>query len=199
VSVKRRLPTRKEIGLLRQLNARIGVTRLAQALDIPFYTCRSLLAIDRMTERTLTQVRDRLPKVVGEYLDGPAPVRRKKVVRPPSESLQPVDPDVRAQLNALQPYVSMVRLSQALGFSTKTLRAVVAGYRPLRGSTQQLLRDQLAELLRPPRHLLREALLTPSAAVLQSLRDGFLAPLPGLTTAETEAFVTARPRVAQAG
>ena len=71
MSVKRRLPTRKEIGLLRQLNARIGVTRLAQALDIPFYTCRSLLAIDRMTERTLTQVRDRLPKVVGQYLDGP--------------------------------------------------------------------------------------------------------------------------------
>ncbi len=151
MSVKRRLPTRKEIGLLRQLNARIGVTRLAQALDIPFYTCRSLLAIDRMTERTLTQVRDRLPKVVGQYLDGPPLVRRKKVVRPPSEPLQPVDPDVRAQLNALQPYVSMMRLSQALGLSTKTLRAVAAGYRPLRESTQQLLRDQLVEFLRPPR------------------------------------------------
>jgi hypothetical protein len=185
---KKRLPTAKEIDLLRRLNALIGVTDLARRLDLPFYTTRDLVAVERVTERSLRQLRDRLPQLIS-LLDAPPPRRRK--AEPTTEPLQAIDPALRAELRAIAPYVSMVRFAEVLSFSVRTVRAAMAGYRELHASTQAHLRSNLSEVLQPPRSLLRQALVTPSAETLRSLRQGFLAPLPGLTAAETEHFVLA--------
>jgi len=183
---KKRLPTAKEVDLLRRLSAQIGVTDLARRLDLPFYTTRDLVAVERVTERSLRQLRDRLPQLV-TLLDAPSP--RRKKAEPTTEPLQAMDPTLRNELLAIAPYISMVRFAEVLGFSVKTVRAAMGGYRELHASTHAHLRSNLSEVLQPPRQLLREALVTPSAELLCSLRQGFLAPLPGLTAAETEHFV----------
>jgi hypothetical protein len=195
MKIKRLLPTRKEIELLRELTKRVGVTKLAKALDISFTSCKSLVSLERVTEHLLQHVRDRLPKVAAEYLHA-APQSRKKVPRArTSVPLQQVDNGVRKRLLELLPYVSMVRLSQALGFSTKTLRAVMAGYRPLHASTQDEIRSQLDELLQPPHRGLRVTLATTTlGANVKLLQDGHLAPIPGMTVAETITFLSTAAR-----
>ncbi len=170
---------------LKRLRDRIGVTRLADVLDLPFYTCRSMLNVERVNDRTLQRVRDHLPAAVQRYLVEAGP--DKPATTRPHEPLQKVDTDVQAAIATLMPYVSATRLAQALGLSLNTLKAAAAGYRRMHVSTVDALRARLDELLQPPYADLRVALRTPPIDdVLEGLRVGVLAPISGLTAEETE-------------
>jgi hypothetical protein len=176
-----------ELDQLRQLRDRLGVSKLARALDLPFYACRSMLNVERISDRTLQRVRDHLPEVAERHLALPLPESPR-----PHVPLQAPDADVQALLATLSPYVSMMRLAHALGLSFATLKAATAGYRRMHTSTLDALRGQLDELLQPPYEALRATLRSPTPdAVLRGLRVGVLLPLPGMSVAQTEAILLA--------
>ena len=172
-----------EFAQLRQLSDRLGVTRLADALDLPFYICRSLLNLQRVSDRTRYRVRAYLPKLVAGHLTNQAPPPKRR----PPPPLRVAGGDIRMTLAALFPYVSAVRLAGALGLSLNTMNAAAAGYRRMHVATAEMLRSRLDDLLQPPHDALRATLrVTTPGSVLQGLRVGMLAPIPGLTAEQTE-------------
>jgi hypothetical protein len=176
-----------ELDQAKQLRDRIGLTKLARLLDISFYTCRSMLEVEGVTERTLRHVRERLPNVAARYLK-PSGVRRG--TSPNQDLVRDVGAEVRATLAILAPYVSMSRLARMLDVSLKTLKAAAAGYRPMHFATAEALRSHLDELLQPPYAALRNALRAqPQDVVLRGLQVGVVAPLPGMNAAETRALL----------
>jgi hypothetical protein len=174
-----------EFDQLKQLRERIGITKLAAVLDLPFYTARSMLDVERVSERTMQRVRDHLPAAVARHLT-PLPSSRAPSVADQFEPLRPADDELRGALSAMLPYVSLVRLANYTGTSVNTLRAAVAGYRPMRASTLDTLRSQLDTLLQPPHDALRGLLRAPRPNAMRALRAGLLAPLPGMTAVQTE-------------
>jgi hypothetical protein len=176
-----------ELDQLKQLRDRIGITKLALVLDLPFYTCRSMLDVKRVSVRTLQRVRAHLPGAVTSYLaSSPSP----EPTTPDHEPLRDVDAEVRATLSTLLPYVSTLRLARALDLSLNTLKAAAAGYRRMHAATAETLHGRLDELLQPPHEDLRATLRAqPVDAVLRGLRVGVLAPLPGMSIAETRSLL----------
>jgi hypothetical protein len=187
MAARKRFLRPSEFDQLTQLRDRIGITKLAAALDLPFYTCRDMLNVERVNDRTVQRVRDHLPSAVAKYLaeSGPEPP-----AQPEHEPLQSVDAEIQATLSTLLPYVSMTRLAHVLGLSLSTLKAAAAGYRRMHVATADVLRNQLRDLLQPPYAGLRTALRSPPLdAAIDGLRVGVLAPIYGLDAAQTEALL----------
>jgi hypothetical protein len=186
-AARKRFLRPKELDQLTQLRDRIGITKLAAALDLPFYTCRDVLNVERVNERTAQRVRDHLPAAVERYLT-------KAATAPPMQReykpLQSVDATIQATLSTLLPYVSMTRLAHVLGLSLSTLKAAAAGYRRMHAATADSLRNQLCDLMLPPYAGLRTALRSPPiAGAIDGLRAGVLDPIYGLDVAQTEALL----------
>lgn len=187
MAARKRFLRPAEFDQLTQLRDRIGITKLAAALDLPFYTCRDMLNVERVNDRTVQRVRDHLPAAVGRYLAEAGP---EAPAQPEHEPLQSVDAEIQATLSTLLPYVSMTRLAHVLGLSLSTLKAAAAGYRRMHVSTADVLRNQLRDLLQPPYAGLRTALRAPPLdAAIDGLRVGVLAPIYGLDAAQTEALL----------
>jgi len=187
MSARKRFLRPSELDQLTQLRDRIGITKLAAELDLSFYTCRDMLNVERINDRTVQRVRDYLPTAVARHLAGAGPEPPKQ---PENEPLQNVDAQIQATLSTLLPYVSITRLAHILGLSMSTLKAAAAGYRRMHVSTAEVLRDQLHDLLLPPYDGLRTALRSPPRdAAIDGLRVGVLAPIYGLDAAQTEALL----------
>lgn len=182
-----------EFDHLRRLRDKIGITKLALVLDLPFYTCRSMLDVERVSDRTLQRVRDHLPAAIARYLvDCPDDDSSARSGREP---LQPANVDVQATLATLLPYVSVTRLAHALGISLGTVKAAAAGYRRMHAATAEAFRTQLDVLLQPPYDALRSTLRASALdGAVEALRTGVLAPIEGLTAEETETLLVSAAR-----
>jgi len=175
----------EEYKLLQAGRERLGIMRMARVLGIRSETVRELLKIDRVTKRSAARVREALPKLRKELASlSPKPERRPKRIH-----LQRPAEDLRGKIIALRPFVHVERLAYALGTTVMTVRAIIGGYRKMHQSLLEDVRIRLDFLLTAPYVDLRGALVAPRVAVLESLRLGQLPPLPGMTTAATEAFV----------
>lgn len=187
MAARKRFLRATEFDQLTKLRDRIGITKLAAALDLPFYGCRDMLNVERVNDRTVQRVRDHLPAAVRRYLTeaGPEPP-----AQPEREPLRNVDAEIQATLSTLLPYVSMARLAHVLGLSLSALRAAAAGYRRMHASTADALRNKLHDLLQPPYAGLRTALRSPPLdAAIRGLRVGVLCPIYSLNVAQTETLL----------
>ena len=182
-----------EFALLTQLHDHIGITKLAAALDLPYYTCRSMLNSERVSDAMAKRVRAHLPAAVERYLPEfgtPSKTRRRRAEARRKTPLGLVEADTQETLATLMPYVSTGRLAHTLGLSKCTLQAAVAGYRRMHAATVEALQAQLSDLLRPPYDALRPILNSPPrSAALRGLRTGLFAPIRGLDAQETEALL----------
>ena len=173
-----------EYTLLKAAHQRLGITRVSGVLGIRSESIRELLAIDRVTVRTAARVREGLPK-----LRSVLATTKPKVKRPKRVHLVLADDELRKKLIALKPFVSISQLSFVLSTRPLTVRSIISGYRKMHQSLLEDIRARVDLLLKPPYVDLRGALVVPSQQVLETLRLGFLPPLPGFTAAETERFV----------
>jgi len=122
-----------EFEQLRELRTILGITKLAKLLDLPFYACRNMVAVQgRVTKRTIQHVRDYLPDLVAQHMPSApaaaaaeAPLVSTSVSSPDPRLLLPAEID---QLTLLHDQLGVSRLSEELGIEPETCRALmVAG------------------------------------------------------------------------